>query len=113
MAVAHPDLERWDRDSMWNRPLRANPGLRTRTLDFVNRWCELTITTTDQSIRDRTEAHSLIRERERALKGARARLTYAEARDRRRGYPTSARLEFRWSQVKRITSDILAALEQD
>ena len=113
MAVAHPDLERWDRDSMWNRLLRANPGLRTRTLGFVNRWCELTITTTDQSIKDRTEAHSLIRERERALKGARARLTYAEARDRRRGYPTSARLEFRWSQVKRITSDILAALEQD
>ena len=58
----------------------------------------------------RREARNLIRQREHALKGARARLTYAEARDRRRGYPTSARLQFRWLQVQRITADILQAL---
>ena len=68
---------------------------------------------TGGSIGNSTEAQRLIREREHVLKGGRARLTYAEARDRRRGYPTSARLEFRWTQVQRITSDIMSALEQD
>ena len=113
MAEAEPDLNRWDRDSLSMRLLRVNPGLRTRTLEFINRWCELAIARTGREIRDFSEAHNLIRERERVLKGARARLTYADARDRKRGYPTSARLEFRWTQVKRITSDILTALQQD
>ena len=41
----------------------------------------------------------------------RARLTYAEARDNRRGYPASGRLQFRWPQVQRIVADILEPLE--
>ena len=53
----------------------------------------------------------MVRERERALKGARSRLTYAEARDRRRGFPFAGRLEYRWTQVQRISADILSALE--
>ena len=65
------------------------------------------------SIVDSAEAQRLIREREHTLKRARARLTYAEARDRRKGFPTTERLEFRWTQVQRITSDIMSALEQD
>ena len=63
-------------------------------------------------IQDLPGARRLIRERERALKGARARLTYAEARDRRRGYPFAGLLEYRWAQVKRISADILSPLEQ-
>ena len=113
ISSAGSDLERWDRASMWERLLRANPRLRPRTREFVDRWHELASMQTGGSIGNSTEAQRLIREREHALKGARARLTYAEARDRRRGFPTSARLEFRWTQVQRITSDIMSALEQD
>ena len=112
MAAARPDLERWDRASMWGRLLGANPRLRTRTREFANHWYELAVAQTGRPIGDLPEAQRLIRERERALKGARARLTNPEARDRRRGYPTSARLEFRWTQIQRITFDIMAALEQ-
>ena len=111
MADAGLDLQRWDRNSMWNRLLGANPRLRTRTREFADHWYELAATWRGGSIGDSMEAQRLIRKREHALKGARARLTYAEARDRRRGYPTSARLEFRWTQVKRITTDILEALK--
>ena len=106
------DLQRWDRAAMWERLLGANPRLRPRTREFADRWYELAAAWRDGSIGDSTEAQRLIREREHALKGARARLTYAEARDRRRGFPTSARLEFRWTQVQRITTDIMSALEQ-
>ncbi len=112
IASTGSDLDRWDRASMWKRLLGANPRLRPRTREFADRWYELAVTWSGGSIGNSTEAQRLIREREHALKGARARLTYAEARDRRRGFPTSARLEFRWTQVQRITSDIMSALEQ-
>ena len=112
IANAGSDLQRWDRASMWERLLGENPRLRSRTREFADRWHELVSMQTGGSIGDSTEAQRLIREREHVLKGARARLTYAEARDRRRGFPMSARLEFRWTQVQRITSDIMSALEQ-
>lgn len=108
-----PDLARWDRSSMWNRLRGANPRLRPRTREFADRWYEMTLMQNGGYIGDSTEAQSLIRDREHALKRARARLTYAEARDRRKGFPTSERLEFRWTQVQRITYDIMSTLEQD
>ena len=112
MIETKPDLERWDRNSMWDRLLVANPGLRSRTRQFADRWYGLAMTHPNTFIGEIPEAQRLIREREHALKGGRARLTYAEARDRRRAYTMSGRLEFRWNQVKRISSDILAPLEQ-
>lgn len=111
MAIAEFDVRRWDRATMWKRLLGVNPRLRARTRDFVDRWYVLASSSDNTPIWDSQEARRLIRDREHTLKGGRARLTYAEARDRRRGYPTSARLEFRWTQVRRITSDILSALE--
>ena len=112
IGAAEPDLRRWDRVAMWARLLGKNPRLRTRTWEFVDRWFTLTSSPGGVAIWESQEARRLIRDREHALKGGRARLTYAEARDRRRGYPASGRLEFRWTQVQRITSDILAPLEE-
>ena len=89
----------------------ANPRLRPRTREFADQWFELVSTPGDGPVQDRPEARRIVRERERALKSARARLTYAEARDRRSGYPFSDRQEYRWTQVKTICADILSALE--
>ena len=110
MAEAEPDLQRWDRTAMWQRLRSANPRLRRRTEEFADRWYILAATQPGSSIMGQREARDLIRQREHALKGPRARLTYAEARDRRRGYPTPARLQFRWPQVQRIAGDILNPL---
>ena len=112
IGSAESDLRRWDRGEMWRRLWGENPRLRTRTREFVDRWYTLAATPGDVPIWESQEALRLIRDREHALKGGRARLTYAEARDRRRGYPVSGRMEFRWTQVQRITSDILAPLEE-
>ena len=111
MAAIAIDLHCWDRASMWRRLLRVNPRLRPRTKEFADQWYELVSTVGSGPIQDMPEARRLVRERERALKGARARLTYAEARDRRRGYPFAGLLEYRWTQVQRISADILSPLE--
>lgn len=111
IAASRHDLERWDRQAMWARLRSANPRLRVPTRTFADRWYELAVAQAGQAVGELPEARRLIRDREHALKGPRARLTHAEARERRQGYPTSARLEFRRTQVQRITADILEALE--
>ena len=78
IAAVGPDLHRWDRASMWRRLPEANPRLRPRTREFVDQWFELVSTPGDGLIQDRRGARQIIRERERALKGARSRLTYAD-----------------------------------
>ena len=112
IASAMPDLEHWDRHALWHRLRQGNPRLHPRTTAFADHWFTIAVANAGRPIGYLPEARRLIRERELALKGTRARLTYAEARDRRRGFPTSARLEFRWTQVQQITADILAGLEQ-
>ena len=106
------ELRRWDRASMWRRLYGANPRLRRSTREFADRWFELASTPRSAPIHDRREARLIVRERERALKNARARLSYSEARDPRRGYPSVDPLEYRWTQVKTICADILSGLER-
>lgn len=107
------DLAAWDRTAMWRRLQNVNPRLRPRTIEFADRWYDLAMTMADSPSppEDNGEARRLVRDREWRLKGVRARLTYAEARDNRRGYPASGRLTFRWPQVQRIVADILEPLE--
>ena len=107
------DLQGWDRTAMWQRLRSVNPRLRPRTLEFADLWYELVMAMADppSGPTGTAGARQIVRERERTLKGMRARLTYAEARDNRRGYPASGRLQFRWPQVQRIVADILEPLE--
>lgn len=103
------DIRQWDRASMWRRILQANPRIRSLAQQFADSWYSLVMTRPPASLADWREARDLIRNRERALKGPRARLTNSDARAARRGYPASRRLEFRWSQVMTITNDILSS----
>ena len=107
------DLAQWDRPAMWRRLQEANPRLRPATMTFADRWHALAMEMTRHQLVPEAHpgARAVVREREVALKGRRARLTYAEARDIRRGYPASGRLDFRWGQVQRIVADILEPLE--
>lgn len=107
------DLAVWDRTTMWSRLRLTNPRIRSRTIEFIEQWYAVATEAirTSQPLQGLQEGRRLIRERERALKGTRARLSHAQARDLRRGYPTSDRLTFRWPQVRQIATDILGALE--
>ena len=113
IAAAASALQSWDRASMWRRLNSANPRLRPSTREFADRWFDLVSTTEGGPIQDRQETRRIVRERERALKGQRARLSYVQARDPRRGYPFAEPLEYRWTQVKTISADILSALERN
>ena len=113
MAELGIEFERWDRAAMWERLHSKYPRLRRPTREFVERWNTLATNQSLSSLVNGREPRALIRNRERSLKGIRSRLTYADARAARRGYPTSARLEFRWAQAQRITTDILASLRAD
>ncbi len=103
------NLEEWDRVAMWQRLRHANPRIRHATIVFADRWYSLVMAMTQPPSDPgaNTEARFLIRERELALKGLRARLTYPDALKAKPGYPSSGRLTFRWPQVRRIAADIL------
>ena len=107
---AYADIVNWDRDALWRRLEAANPRIRGSTKLFADRWFALVTAAPLSSPAENPAARDLIRDRERALKHTRARLSYEDARSARSGYPTSARLEFRWSQAKTIVSDIREGL---
>ena len=104
------ELAGWDRTRMWERLWAANPKLRSRTREFIDQWHHLAMTQPAANLESGTEARMLIQHREHSLKGTRARLSHPEARDNRSGYPSSARLQFRWPQARRIAADILEPL---
>ena len=110
MAACESELAGWDRIGMWERLWAANPKLRLGTREFVDHWHHLARTQPVGELMGGTEARRLIRHRERSLKHTRARLSYPEARDNSSGYPSSARLQFRWPQARRIVADILEPL---
>ena len=101
------DIRQWDLAAMWQRILGSNPRIRPLARGFTDSWYSLVTTHAPASLAGDREARDLIRNRERSLKGARARLTNADARAARRGYPASGRLTFRWPQVMTMTDDIL------
>ena len=103
------DILQWDRAAMWQRIRGANPRIRPLARRFTDNWYSLVTTHTAASLAGDREARDLVRNRERSLKGARARLTNADARAARRGYPASGRLTFRWPQVMTMTDDIISS----
>ena len=110
MEARESDLAGWDRISMWERLWAANPKLRTRTREFVDCWHDLATTQPVANLEGGTKARMLIQHRERSLKGTRAKLSHSGALDNHSGYPSAARMQFRWPQARRIAADILEPL---
>ena len=105
---AGEDLYTWDLEVAWTRLRNVNPRLRRAAFDFVLQWFRICTDSSHSGSVDRQEARLLLRERELSLKGSRARLTYADARRRKRGFSAWGRMDFRWGSAKRIILDILA-----
>lgn len=108
---AATDLAQWDRTAMWARLRDRNPNIRFETSQFVQRWAQLATAGRPERLLTDSTTHELIIRREHELKHARARLTYDEALDRRRGYPAPDAMVFRWPQASRIIRDILDGIE--
>jgi hypothetical protein len=100
-------LDGWSRADWWATIRRQNPRLRTITMQFVDRWLDLIGNDVDLA-KDKT-ASDLVRNRERAIKGGRARLANQSALDRWSGGSGLYRHDFRWLVARGHLADLYAA----
>jgi len=100
-------LRGWNGSDWWATVHRCNPRLRQATKSFVNTWID--ITTSDVDVANDSTAIKLISNRERQIKGGRARLVNQAALDRWSGRSGLSRLDYRWSVARRHLSDLYDA----
>jgi len=102
------ELEQWyeQRDEFWGLDC-LDQVIPRLTVDFVNNWLRLVFEgNSPDSIANDRQAQQLIRDRERFLKGARAKLENPKALAAWGGASGNYRLNFRWNNAKRIIADI-------
>ena len=108
VGARRTELSNWDRAAMWARIRAYHPGLRPATEAFVQAWFDLAVESGAEV--DRPQTRNLLVNRERVLKGRRARLSYPDARLRHGGYVAGGQMTYRWGPAKRILLDIIKAL---
>lgn len=109
------DISRWYKnlDNFWNsRPLIENK-IPHKTCSFVEQWFKIVFNSNLDDLKDNKEAQELIKDRERKLKGARARLHNPRALEMWGGKSGTALLDYRWDTVKTIIIDIVNGLNEE
>ncbi len=107
--VRHDVFGGWELTDFWTTLARLNSRIHPATRAFVDRWLELAKAGGD--LADNDSARRLITDRERRLKGGRARLANAAALDAWTGGSGLVRLDYRWSIASRHLNDIFAGME--
>ncbi len=97
----------WDRADFWSRLLRLNPRIRPGTRRFLEAWWDLA----ESGQHEGDAARHLVTSRELQLKGARARLTYPDARSTWGIGAGTGALDYRWTIARRHLNDIAVGLE--
>ncbi|WP_292604192.1 DUF6361 family protein [Nocardioides sp. REDSEA-S30_B4] len=97
----------WDRTAFWSLVREQNPRLRGATHIFVERWFALV----ESGQHGSADAQRLLRERELRLKGKRARLQYAQARQTWTPGAGMGRLGYRWGVAKAFLADVAEGLQ--
>lgn len=107
-------LADWDRGDFWNAVRSRGAHIPLRIQRFVDRWLDLALSPgTAGAIASNEAARELIRERERSLKGERARLFSRRALEMWNGEAGTARLDYRWSVARTIVLDIRKGLSEE
>lgn len=96
----------WDRADLWSRVLGVNPRVSSSTRLFVDRWLDGVVSGTALDDPSSLALRSLVSARERQLKGPQSRLVNDRLLRTWSGGSGSARLNFRWNNVRRIVTDI-------
>ncbi|MFB9315101.1 DUF6361 family protein [Nocardioides plantarum] len=105
----HRVFEAWSRPTFWSHVRALNPRLRTSTQDFVERWCGVA----ERGEHRGEAARRLIIERELRLKGRRARLHHAQARETWSPGAGTGRLGYRWGIARSYLTDLHEGLTRD
>jgi hypothetical protein len=112
MAERTTEFSRWERARFWEIVHSGGARITVRTRAFVDRWLDLALATASGwDIARNDAAARLISERERAIKGERARLHNRRALELWSGAAGTAQLTYRWWPfAQRITLDIIEGL---
>jgi hypothetical protein len=106
-------LGAWDRSDAWQCIESEGARIPKPTREFVNRWCELVLESGPDAVSENEQARSLVKQRERRLKGPLARVDNVRARELWQGASSAGRLEFRWSNAAEVIDDIVSPLHGD
>ncbi len=98
----------WDRDQFW-ATVGASRRVHPFAHRFVEEWCTL-LTRDGFDIDTNPSAATLVRNRERELKGPLARIGNLRALDKWVGASGDRQYEFRWRNARQVIEDIRAAL---
>lgn len=110
MEAERAELAVWqtEREGFWSTVTRVNPrALRIRP--FVDEWLTTAIDDPSEVLKS-PQVTQLLRNREAAIKGPRARLSSRQARETSSGPQGMDRMTFRWNQVSAIVGDILSGV---
>lgn len=105
-GIPASQLGDWDMVRFWAQVERVGRPIHPRTREFVNSW--LALVKTGQA--DSAQSRSLVRDRERALKGNLSRFK-PENLDRWSGASGLGILNYRWGITRRHLADLLHGLE--
>lgn len=112
MLLSRPELAQWDLQAFWHEVEARGQGVHPLTRKFIDSWLEMVLGhARPADLADNRRAWDLIRNRERFLKKANARLENKQARERWSGAAGTARLDFRWKTAKSHLLDIITGLE--
>jgi len=106
LRVADSGLNSWDLNDFWALVGQRHTGSLVRTKHFVDRWVALARGGPLSVPEQMTAARSLVEQRERQQKGARARLVNEKLLRQWNGASGTSRLAYRWPQVVRMLGDL-------
>ena len=98
----------WSLDDFWGCVEHESHRVRDRARQFVHRWYELA-DERDGDITDLPAARTLVKERERALKGSQSRFVNRTVLDKWGGRSGADRLSFRWREANSHVRDLTDA----
>jgi hypothetical protein len=104
-------LRAWNPADFWTATRRIHPRLRQSTFLFASRWIDGALERHGR-VADDANLRQLVAQRERALKGALARLHYRPPLERWSGRSGSGRLTYRWGQARTVIGDIRDGLNR-
>ncbi|WP_281283424.1 DUF6361 family protein [Modestobacter excelsi] len=112
-VLAHPKRNSWDTGAMWRRVMRQNPRVEgnVRARRFISDWLDVFVRGEVDSLADDHALRQLIKQRERAIKGAQSRLANEKLLRSWAGASGSRRLAYRWGNVAGLIADIHDGLE--
>jgi hypothetical protein len=101
----------WNRARFWELVRAANPRIKIRTREFIDRWWDLVVVGKPSAVCEDRAARSLIRDRERHLKKTLARIDNRRAQEQWKGASGTAQIDYRWAITQQLLDDIFTGLE--